>query len=257
MERPYFEAGTPAWVDLGSSDPAGAKHFYGGLFGWVAEEQGGDPNGYAIFHLRDFAVAGVGPLSRQGQASAWMTYISVDDADETAAKVKAAGGRVFVGPMDAIEAGRFAVVGDTSGATFGLWQPKSHEGADIVGEPGSMCWHELNTRYTIVAASFYGAVFGWEAQEIPIDQHVSYTEWLVGDKSVCGMMPISDTAQGIVSPQWLVHFAVADCDQSFALAKSLGASAYVEPTDVPPGRLAVLADPQGALFAVIQLIGER
>lgn len=257
MERPSFEAGTPAWVDLGSSDPASAKYFYGGLFGWRADEQSDDPKGYAIFRLRDLAVGGVGPTSRPGQASAWMTYISVDDADETSLRVKAGGGRVLVGPMDALDAGRFAVVGDTAGATFGLWQPKSHLGADVVDEPGSMCWHELNTRYTIAAASFYGAVFGWEAQEIPIDGHLSYTEWLVGDKSVAGMMPITENAQGIVAPQWLVHFAVEDCDNSFGRAIALGATPYVEPHDVPPGRLAVLADPQGALLAIIELHSER
>jgi hypothetical protein len=253
VERPSFQAGTPAWVDLGSSDPAGAKYFYGGLFGWKPDEQSDDPRGYAIFRLRDLAVAGVGPLSRPGQASAWMTYISVDDADETSMRVKSAGGRVFVGPMDAIEAGRFAVVGDTSGATFGLWQPRSHLGTDVIGEPGAMCWHELNTRYPIAAATFYGAVFAWEAQEIPINGHLSYTEWLVGDQSVCGMMPIADDAQAIVAPQWLVHFAVDDCDSSYARAISLGGTAYVEPHDVPPGRLAVISDPQGALSAIIQL----
>jgi predicted enzyme related to lactoylglutathione lyase len=249
-DQRFFDHGTPGWVDLGTSDPVAARLFYGALFGWEADDQG---RGYSLSRLHGRAVAGIGPLSVAGQHSAWMTYMIVDDADSSVAKVKAAGGEVFLGPLDALNAGRLAVVADTTGAPFGLWQPRSHRGAEIRGEHGTMCWHELNTRRPISAASFYGAVFGWEAHEVPIDDGSSYTEWLLGDKSVCGMMPMDASTPAHVPPHWLVHFAVHDCDDSVGQATAIGATLLVEPMDVPPGRLAVLADPQGAAFAVIQL----
>ncbi len=252
-DYPLFEHGTPGWVDLGAADPAAARSFYGALLGWEADDQGPGTRGYAVCRLHGRAVAGVGPLSATGQASAWMTYMIVDDADTTVGKVKAAGGEVFLGPLEAAHAGRVAVVADPTGATFGLWQPRAHLGAEMVGEPGTMCWNELNTRRPISAASFYGAVFGWEAHEISIDHRSSYTEWLLGDKSVCGMMPMDSSAPAEVPAHWLVHFAVVHCDQSVDRAISLGASALVEPTNVPPGRFAVIADPDGAVFAVIEL----
>lgn len=249
----YFEHGTPGWVDLGTSDPVAARLFYGVLFGWEADDQGPEARGYALCRLHGRAVAGIGPLSVTGQQSAWMTYMIVDDADSAVARVKAAGGEVFLGPLDALQAGRLAVVADPTGAPFGLWQPRSHRGAEILGEHGTMCWHELNTRRAISAASFYGAVFGWEANEVPNEDGSSYTEWLLGDKTVCGMMPMDASTPAHVPPHWLVHFAVNECDESVGQAVELGATLLVEPMDVPPGRLAVLADPQGALFAMIQL----
>src|SRR5580658_4312562 len=96
-EQRFFDHGTPGWVDLGTSDPVAARLFYGVLFGWEADDQG---RGYALCRLHGRAVAGIGPLSVAGQHSAWMTYMIVDDADSSVARVKAAGGEVFLGPLD-------------------------------------------------------------------------------------------------------------------------------------------------------------
>ena len=92
----------------------------------------------------------------------WNTYIWVDSADDTAEKVKAAGGKVLVEPFDVFDAGRMAVFSDPSGAVFCVWQAKEHKGARVVNDPGSLNFNGLNTRDVEGAKSFYGSVFGWQ-----------------------------------------------------------------------------------------------
>ena len=93
----------------------------------------------------------------------WNTYIWVDNADETAAKVREAGGSVLMEPMDIFDSGRMAFFADPEGAEFGVWQPNQHRGASVVNEPGSLNFNGLHTRDLEGAKAFYGAVFGWEA----------------------------------------------------------------------------------------------
>src|SRR3954470_3527687 len=135
-------AGTPIWVDLGTPDVDAAVDFYGGLFGWQADEAG-DPaetGGYRMFRNADRAVAGVGPLQSDQQPPLWTTYIATEDADETARKVQGAGGTVLMPPFDVLDAGRMAIFADPAGAVFGVWQPGQHTGAELFNEPVSLTW---------------------------------------------------------------------------------------------------------------------
>ena len=86
----------------------------------------------------------------------------VEDADETAAKVRAAGGTVLTEPFDVGDSGRMAIFADPDGAAFCVWQAKEHRGAAVVNEHGSLNFNDLNTRDLEGAQAFYGAVFGWE-----------------------------------------------------------------------------------------------
>ena len=93
----------------------------------------------------------------------WATYVNVESADDTAAKVTAAGGQVIVPPMDVMDVGRMAVFTDSVGAFFSVWQPGTHPGAQLVNEPGTCSWSELITTDVDASKAFYGAVFGWGA----------------------------------------------------------------------------------------------
>jgi hypothetical protein len=145
-----------------------------------------------------------------------------------------------------------AVFADPTGAVVGVWQPKTFKGAELANEAGAFAWNELNTRDIPAARAFYTEVFGWKPNDLDMGG-MSYTEWKLGDKTVAGMMTMPDMVPKEVPAHWLVYFGVDDTDGSAAKATELGATTLVPPTDIPPGRFAVLADPDGAAFAIIKM----
>ncbi len=169
-ERDGYIAGVPCWIDTTQPDPEAAAAFYGGLFGWELEDvmPPGSPGVYLIGRIRGGDVAAVSSQPEGAPPMAvWNTYIWVDSADETAAKVRLAGGRVLTEPFDVMDAGRMAVCADPEGAVFCVWEPNQHKGARIVNEHGSLNFNGLNTRDPAGAKAFYNAVFGWEALALP------------------------------------------------------------------------------------------
>jgi hypothetical protein len=251
-EPKQYAPGTPSWVDIGT-DVEGAKEFYGSLFGWSAQDAGPseETGGYGFFLKDGKMVAGYGPQQTPGPPF-WTTYVSVADADETAKKVEQAGGTVVMAPMDVMGAGRMAVFQDPQGAFVSAWQPGEHQGAQLVNEPGALCWNELNTRDVEGSKAFYTEAFGWDSVT-HTEGPMPYTEFKVGGESIAGMMPMPPMIPAQVPPHWLVYFAVADTDASVAKATELGGAVRMPPMDVPVGRFSVLGDPQGATFAVIRL----
>jgi predicted enzyme related to lactoylglutathione lyase len=153
-----------------------------------------------------------------------------------------------------MDLGRMAFFTDPTGAAFGVWQPKGFAGADLVNEPNSLIWSELLTRDTEADKPFYEAVFGWTAgkpsfEEAPKD----YVVWELDGKPVGGMARMTDDMfPPEVPPHWGVCFAVADCDAIVARAGELGATVVVAPMGMSLGRFAVMLDPQGAAFTVMQ-----
>ena len=182
-----YTPGTPSWVDLASADLAASASFYSTLFGWDAVDQGEEAGHYHLFELNGVPVAGAGPIMMEGQPPAWTTYVSVEDADASIAKVAQAGGTVFVEPMDVLDVGRMAVFADSTGAAAAVWQPATHIGAGLVNEPGALAWNELNTRDAAAAKTFYGAVFGWEGETGSMGE-MEYTEWKLGGVVIGGML---------------------------------------------------------------------
>ncbi len=255
---PDYVPGTPSWVELSSSDTDASARFYGELMGWSLTEPGGEETGgYRMFQKDSKNVAGLMGLMQEGQPVAWSTYISVADADETAAKVKAAGGSAIVEPMDVMDIGRMAFFADPTGAVFGVWQPKSFAGADLVNEPGSLCWNKVLTRDADAGKAFYQAVFGWQGRPPAFEgAPTTYTVWENEGKEVGGMMQMTDEYfPPEIPPHWGVVFAVADCDAAVAKARELGATITNGPMDMPIGRFAGIVNPQGAAFTVMQPAG--
>lgn len=253
---PDYPPGTPMWVELSSPDVAGSVTFYGELMGWGASAPGSEEEtgGYRMFEQDGATVAGLIGLMQEGQPTAWATYVAVADADETTEKVVAAGGSVVVPPTDVMDIGRMAYFADPTGAVFAVWQPRAFTGADLVNEPNSLCWNEVMTRDAETNKAFYPAVFGWAAGRPEFEgAPESYTVWELDGKPVGGMMEMRDEYYPPdVPPHWGVCFAVADCDAIVAKARQLGATITWEPMDMAIGRFAVIVDPQGASFSVMQ-----
>jgi predicted enzyme related to lactoylglutathione lyase len=255
-ERNSYDPGTPCWVELsGTPDVEASARFYGDLFGWEVPElpASAEMGGYRRAKLRDRDVAGVSPQMEDGQPTVWATYVSVADADATTAAVTNAGGSVVAEAMDVMELGRMAVFADPQGAVFGIWQPGTFQGAELVNEYGTFGWNELGTRDTAAAKEFYGAVFGWGSVDEESERAGTYTVWKLGEAMVGGMLDMNALGMPAeVPPNWLIYFTVEDTDAAVETAKSAGGGVRMEPIDIPIGRFAVLADQFGAVFAVMQ-----
>jgi predicted enzyme related to lactoylglutathione lyase len=240
-------------VDLSSTDVDASARFYGGLFGWQADMID-DPQagGYGMFLYQGKKVAGIGPVQGGGAASFWNTFVATDDVAALADRVKNSGGTILMDPMAVFEEGSMTVFQAPDGSYASAWQAGSHTGAELVNEPGSFCWNELYTRDVPSAERFYSAVFGWTPRAMDMGG-MPYTEWLAGETSIAGMMPMPDEAPKEMPAHWMTYFAVADLDGTLRAAQDAGANVLVGATDAPPGRFAQLIDPQGATFAIIQL----
>jgi predicted enzyme related to lactoylglutathione lyase len=247
-----YAAGTPSWVELSTKDPDGSYAFYSELFGWTATEGSEEFGGYRTFLDGGRSVGGLNPM---GEFPVWATYVATDDADATAEKVGANGGTVMVPPMDVGDLGRMAVFVDPAGAVFGVWQAKEMKGADKVNEPYSFCWNELHARGFDGVKPFYGAVFGWDPQPFgpPSEGQPPYFVWNLGDRGIGGGMEMEAGAPDEVPSYWLTWFAVEDRDATVEQAQALGASVLMTGMEMPGvGKMAVLSDPQGATFGILQ-----
>ncbi|OKH96579.1 VOC family protein [Streptomyces uncialis] len=253
---PYVH-GAPNWLDLGTPDLDGALGFYGALFGWTFRSAGPEAGGYGMFQLDGGTVAGGMTVTADQGAPSWTVYFRSDDADATAAAASEHGGSAEFAPMDVMEQGRMALLRDAEGVRFGIWQPGTNKGLDLVDVPGSLCWTELYTPDVASAKAFYGGVFGWHTSDIPFGGGTYTTVGPAGaDESGTfgGLLPVdADPAETAAGPYWTPYIEVTDTDAVAARVQELGGEVRMPPTDLPDvGRIAKVADPYGARFAVIR-----
>ena len=253
-ERTSYTVGTPCWVDLSSPDLEASIDFYGALLGWDVpgpenEEQTG---GYRQAMKNGEPAAGMMPLMQEGQPPAWTTYIAVEDANATAARVAEAGGTAIAEPMDVTDLGRMAIFADPTGAVFGVWQPGTFPGAGVVNEPGGFSWNELGTRDPSTARDFYARVFSWGTVESEMGEMGVYSEWMLGERAVAGMLDLDGRLPDETRARWLTYFVVEDAEAAIETVKEKGGSLSSGPLDTPVGRAAVVQDPHGAALAVIK-----
>ncbi len=265
--------GVPCWVDTTQPDPDMGAAFYAELFGWELEDTmpPGSPGKYYMARLRGEDVAAVSSQPEGASApAAWNTYVRVEDADETAAKVRASGGAVLTEPFDIGDSGRMAIFADPAGAAFCVWQAQEHRGAAIVNEPGSLNFNNLDTRDLDGAQAFYGAVFGWELIHGYFWALPGYGDVLEqrnpGMRKGMAEMGAPERFEEVVAsvrltpdaePQWGVTFAVDDADAVAAKAAELGGTVVVPPFDAPWVRMTIVSDPQGAAFTASKFAPEN
>ncbi|MFF5932305.1 VOC family protein [Streptomyces sp. NPDC012508] len=249
-----FTKGSPSWVDLGSPDTAVAAAFYTAVFGWEFASAGPDAGGYGFFQQDGKTVAALGPLTETGASSAWTLYFQTPDADATVKTTESAGGTVRAEPMDVMTAGRMAQLTDPAGADFAVWQPGETKGLDKASENNTLCWAELHVPDPTAALDFYGKLFGWRSQEMEAPgmtyRVLSTAEGDLEDATFGG---VAELQEGGNQSRWIPYFAVTDADDVVARAQGNGGSVLMPAADIPDvGRIAWLADPFGAPFAVLK-----
>jgi predicted enzyme related to lactoylglutathione lyase len=243
-ERTSHEPGTFSWAELATSDAAAARSFYSAIFGWDYEDNPiGDGQVYSMAR-RDGAY--VAALFDSEQPPHWNCYVTVAVVENTTARAGELGATIVAEPFDVMDVGRMAVFADPTGATLCLWEPRKHIGAGLVNTPGAMTWNDLVTPDPEGAAEFYGALFGWTTEEMP--GAGGYRVIKNGERSNGGIMPAPAGSQA--PPSWLPYFGHEDAERLAAEADGLGARVLNGPMSIGNGgTLAVLADPQGAVFA--------
>jgi predicted enzyme related to lactoylglutathione lyase len=247
-QRTSYPPGTFSWVDLATNDPEGAKSFYGALLGWQYDDTPiGDDQFYSMAQVDGQNVAAIGPLQGgEGIPPHWNCYVTVESADTTAQRAGELGATIVAEPFDVFDAGRLAVIQDPQGAMLSVWQPKESIGATLVNVPGALTWNDLISPDVPASAAFYRDLFGWQIDEI---EGSDGQYWSIANdgRSNGGIMPMPPGSH----PAWNLYFAVEDVDATVARAGELGGNTVMGPMDIPNGsRLAVLADPQNAIFSV-------
>jgi predicted enzyme related to lactoylglutathione lyase len=278
-ERVGYIPGVPCWVDTSQPDADAAAAFYAGLFGWEFEDAmpTRSQGRYLVARLRGGDVAAVSSQPEGAPAQAvWNTYVWAENADESAAKAREAGGSVLSEPFNVMDAGRMAVLADPEGAAFCVWQAKEHTGARIVNEPGSLNFNVLNTRDPEAAKRFYGAVFGWTTLELGAGEfwtlpgYGDYLETLTPgvrertaelgaagfEDVVAAIAPIAGNDPDTPA-HWSVTFSTGDADATAAKAAELGGAVVAAPVDAPYSRMTVLRDAQGATFSATAFVSEN
>jgi predicted enzyme related to lactoylglutathione lyase len=268
-EREHYPPGVPCWVETLQPDPRAALDFYGPLLGWEFAGPGpmpGDlPGEYFVARVRGRDVAGIGSLPDAGgpPMAVWSTYVRVTSADDAVERATAAGASLLAGPLDALPAGRLAVLVDPVGAAVCVWEGRDREGAQLVNEPRTWAMSSLHTTDGEAAKAFYGSVFGWQPETFG-PAEAPLTLWrlpgYVGDDAAslpCDAVAVMAATGGAVAaaipPHWNVNLRVEDTDATVEQATVLGGQVVVAPVDALGLRSAAVADPQGAVFSISQL----
>jgi predicted enzyme related to lactoylglutathione lyase len=248
-----YPDGVFSWVDLGTTDTEAAKRFYSTIFGWSFLDLPSSSGAiYSIAQLENYMVAGLGPMdpdtAAQGVPPYWTSYINHGDVDAATDRAAAAGGTVILPPFDVDESGRMAIIQDPSSAMFGVWQPGTHIGAQLVNIPNTLVWNELQTPDVNGAMEFYRAVFDWTYETDEQGYVVCKTE----DRMQAGMMALTES-MGEVPPNWSHYFLVDDVNALIAKTRDLDGNVIVPASPAGAiGEFSVLQDPQGAIFSIIR-----
>jgi uncharacterized protein len=241
-ERTSHPPGAFSWSELVTSDPAAAKSFYTALFAWEYEDSPIPDAGVYTMASRDGKV--VAALFEDEQPPHWNCYVTVASADDTARRAGELGANVLAEPFDVMDAGRMAVFADPTGAALCVWEPRTNIGAELVNAPGALTWNDLVTPDPAAVVDFYGALFGWTFEEMP--DSGGYRVIRNGDRTNGGFSPHAPEAP----PAWIPYFGHEDVDRLLGEIDGHGGRVLQGPLQLPQGRIGVLADPQGAVFAV-------
>lgn len=251
-----FTAGSVCWVDVSSTDPAGSRDFYSGLFGWTYQiHSGRRRTQYLTALCGGRPVAGLsGAPVQEGHTGAWTLYLASANVTRTAQVLGSRGGRVLSGPTNVPGQGRVLLGVDPTGAVIGFWQP-ARPWTFCQTAPGSLYWAELDTWDGPRADEFFAYLFDYQQRQIGDGIEVDYTTWSRDGTTMLGRLEMNESwADPDCAAQWMLHFAVEPrigTDAAAHRVLALGGRVDIDPYDTELGRIARVADPFGATFALI------
>lgn len=248
------------WYELMTSDADGAREFYSAVVGWDIQGKSDAPMDYRMISASDGPVAGLMPLTPDmqsgGARSCWMGYIGVNDVDQTAADITAAGGSIHMEPWDIPGAGRAAFVADPQGVMFYVMRSSSDGTSNSFAalEPtvGHCAWNELSSTDPEASKAFYGKLFGWVKDgEMDMGPLGKYEFWKDAEGRF-GLGAVMPKMAEMPIPMWTYYFRVPDIDAAVATTKAKGGCILQEPIVIPGGDYSMVGmDPQGAVFALV------
>ncbi|MEU7134631.1 VOC family protein [Streptomyces sp. NPDC046261] len=254
-----FPEGAPCWADVMLPDVAAGKRFYGEILGWTFEDSGGEYGHYTHAFHEGKNVAALAPKPDGRMPTAWSVYFASPDAAATADRIRAAHGQIVMGPMAIGPFGTMLMAADPGGAVFGVWQAGSHKGFEKRGEPGAYGWAEVYTWDAAAIDPFYEEVFGVNVHDLSEEAGIEFAIWTPAgvpatpEHAVAGRAVMDDRFPREMPAHFLAYFVVDDCDAVVQATLRLHGRLRWDPQDTPYGRFAVLADDQGADFAVIDV----
>ncbi|MFJ6697252.1 VOC family protein [Streptomyces sp. NPDC091272] len=259
-----FAEGVPCWMDVTLPDVRAGRRFYGELFGWTFDEPADKTYGYYTqAYVGEGAdrknVAALAPKPDGRMPTAWGIYFATPDAAALVARAREAGGQIVMDAMPVGPFGTMALIADPGGAVFGVWQAGTHPGFEQTAAPGSFCWTEAHVREADKERvdRFYEQVFGFASKDLSEEAGVDFRIWSPAgtepgdDTAIGGRSVLSDALPAEMPAHFLSYFVVEDCDGAAETARRLGGRITQPPFDTPYGRMAVLMDNQGAVFAVL------
>jgi predicted enzyme related to lactoylglutathione lyase len=252
-KRESYAPGTFSWVDLGTTDAASAKAFYTGLLGWETEDaDAGNGLVYTICRVGGDAVCGLFERAAEapssGGAPGWTSYVTVPDADETAARAIGLGGEA-TDAFDVLDAGRMSMLQDPHGAALAVWQPGNRIGAERVNDVGCLCMNELVTSDLDAARGFYENLFGWTTEPVDTGPGGPPTVFAYNRGTLNASLTAVTDGE---AAHWRPYFTVDSTAAASVLVRDLGGSVVLEPESIPDGSIAIATDPQGGLFGLFE-----
>ena len=240
------------WYDIMTTDTKASARFYSQVVGWGTQEAGAGGKPYTLFTVNGQGVAGLMPIPEEGAKPAWLGYISVDDVDAAAVKLKKLGGTVHIEPQTVPGIIRFAVVSDNQGVGFYIARGLAKETMPEFppDTPGTVGWRELYANEWKSAFAFYESMFGWtKADSFDMGEMGTYQLFATGGPPAGGMMT---KPPAIARPFWGYYFNVSAIDAAADRVKTAGGTILMGPHEVPGGQWILQCnDPQGAYFALV------
>jgi uncharacterized protein len=253
------DKGRFVWYEHLTSDVQATIAFYSEVVGWKTQPFG-EEGAYTMWVGSQGPLGGVmalgGDVPKVAARPHWMAHVQVDDVDATAALAKKLGGKVWKEPTDIPTVGRFAVIADPQGASISMFRPNAAMTLHDPSKEGEFCWNELITSDSAAGFRFYSQLFGWKVlEDMDMGPMGTYRIYGLGETRLGGMM---NCPQGTpMPPAWIFYVSTNDLDAAIGRATRKGGKVMNGPMEVPGGRIAQLADPQGAAFALHQAAPEK
>lgn len=245
-----FSSGEPCWIDVAAEDLSASRDFYRGLFGWTWKP-GSD--GYLTAFLDGTPVAGLHHATPPERQAAWTPYLAVNNVWTAAEVLPRLGGRILLEPHEVPDQGSLLVSRDPTGGTIGFWHTRE-SWRFATDRPGAFTWAELNTWDPAEADRFYRALFGYRQEQTGDIAGIDYSTWSLHDEAILGRQRMGTDFAPDTPAHWMIYFDVSshqDTDATSDLVGELGGRIRLAPHDSSYGRMALLEDPAGAVFTII------